>query len=238
MHLNSDQLQALIRLSLFFTEAVLTAVLIAWLRWRQKGPGDKWSFMFRLLFLGGAVALVCGVVELRYSIRLADLPNDLTTHYQWYNVINFASSALVEEVAKYAAIILVISFYPRTNKASDILLFAILIGLGFSLVEDVLYFIVPDTIAPYRLLSFFMHAGTAAIMGGGLVRYLVQKEPYSVVVKSILSVITLHFIYNFASQLEHPVATWIVSGFIIAYFSTQIIILFKMALPLDGARAA
>lgn len=239
MELNPDQWQAILRLGIFFAEAVLTAVLVAWLRFRQKGQAESWGFMIRLLFLGSAVALVSGIIEMRYSIRITDLKDDLAkNYYPWYALVNFASSATIEELAKYAAAILVISRHPRLNKASDIILYFILIGLGFSLIEDVLYFIDPQTIAPYRLFSFFMHAGTAALMGGGLVRYMVGQAGYGAVVKSILGVIALHFIYNYSSQLTRPLAAWMLCGLIVAYLTVQIVILFKWALPLDKAKTA
>ena len=168
-------MEGLVHLAVFGIEILLTFALISWLRNTSRGPVAPWNFIFFILMWGGATAIISAYVEIRYSFNLdkltTDFPELVHTHGPWLTLINTGANSLIEELAKYMIGVFAIINTKHIHKLSDTMIYLIIIGLGFALVEDIFYLITPETIAPWRLMSFYVHSGTSAIIGYSLGRF-------------------------------------------------------------------
>lgn len=212
---------ATFRLLVFVIELVLAGCLLGWLNTASRGERAPLPFLFKLMASGAGIALVAGILELRYVIQ----PNEVvsTGYLITYNV----AVSLIEELAKYFVAVLLILHSRYLHKLSDGILYLIVIGLGFSLVEDALFLISPQTIAGYRLVSFYLHSGTSAIIGYWLGRYHFRTANGWQLMGGVLSAVSLHLAYNLTTYVtDRPLAAY--ATFCIAlYISLQVFILFR-----------
>lgn len=215
-----------LRLSVFLLEVILAIVLIIWLRLMARGEPPPWGFLFRLLFFGSVAALLAGYIEIRYSLVV----DQLAPNHALLEGINNAGASLVEELAKYFVATITIINTRHYHKLSDTILYMIIIGLGFSLVEDALFLINPEVSAPYRLLSFYLHSGTSAIIGYGLTRYKFKLAKYPQLIFSILAAVVLHFTYNWATGLNDGSLSFALTICIALFITLQIFILFRKSI--------
>ncbi|MEI6478182.1 MAG: PrsW family glutamic-type intramembrane protease [bacterium] len=222
-----------VRLAVIIFELVLSLSLIVWMRRTHRSVTEDWRFYAKLLFYGGLTALAAGLIEIRYSFNLQQLqltaPDVMARYGTLYGLLNNLSGSLIEELAKYTVAVFTILNAKHVHKLSDAIIYMIIIGLGFSLVEDVFFLLNPDTIAPYRLISFFVHSGTSAIIGYSLGRFMSGVIKYWEVFLAILWAITLHFAYNFSVSETFQYSGLLVA-FITIYISLQIFILFRRAI--------
>jgi RsiW-degrading membrane proteinase PrsW (M82 family) len=136
---------------------------------------------------------------------------------------------MIEELAKYTVAVFTVINTKHFHKMSDAITYMILIGLGFSLVEDAIFFLNPATDAPYRLLSFYVHSGTSAIIGYSLGRFKFGQAGYGELFRAVCGAILLHFGYNLATSLSGSETAFWLTVAITIYISLQIFILFRRA---------
>ena len=224
----------LIRLVVFGLEISFTFSLIYWIRLSSPTHKQSWRFFANLLVWGGVAAVIAAYVELTYSFNIPEIQAKspaLVVHYgTWYEMINNASASLIEELAKYTVAVFTILNSRQVRKLSDAIVYLILIGLGFSLIEDIIFLLNPDTVAPYRLLSFYVHSGTSAVIGYSLGRYMSGVARYPELLIAILGAIGLHFAYNLSTTLQDGHYSFYLTIAITVYISLQIFILFRKAI--------
>lgn len=224
----------LLRLGVFGVEIILTFSLIGWLRGSSRKNQEPYSFIFTVLLYGALTAAISAFVELKYSFNIPALkesaPYLVQRYGTWYQLINTFSASMIEEMAKYTVAVYFVINTKHNHKLSDSIIYLILIGLGFSLVEDFIFFLNPSTIAPYRLLSFYVHSGTSAIIGYSMGRFKFGLAGYGELSRAVVAAIGLHFMYNLSSTLNiEPQAFFLTLGISI-YISLQIFVLFRKAL--------
>lgn len=223
-----------LRVGVFVTELVLTFLLIAWLRSSMRGKPPRWSFIAFILVDGGAIALIAAFVEIRYSFDLSALqktaPHLFAIYGNWYEIINNFSASAIEELGKYVVGVFLLMDSHHIHKLTDALLYMILIGLGFSLVEDSIYLLDPHTDPLGRLLSFYVHSGTSAIIGYSLGRYKVGLAKWWELLTGVLGAIGLHFAYNLSTSVSAQQYTFYLVSLLTLYISLQIFILFRRAI--------
>lgn len=231
MDISSD---GAIRLGIYGLEISLALSLILWMRASSPGRKESWLFFLKILAAGAIAALISAYVEIKYSFNLVDLQTyapDLFGRYAiWYDLINNIAASSVEELAKYLVAVLTILGGRHVHKLSDAIVYLIIIGLGFSLIEDAIFLINPEVIAPYRLLSFYVHSGTSAVIGYSLGRYMSGVARWPELIISIVGAILLHFGYNLATTLQDGNLSLYLTAAITAYISLQIFILFRKAI--------
>jgi RsiW-degrading membrane proteinase PrsW (M82 family) len=223
-----------VRLAVIALEVSLAFSLMMWMHVSLKSQSEGWRFFLKLLLLGGLTAIIAAVIELKYSFNIQQLqetsPQLVERYGFFYNMINNLSGSMIEELAKYMVAVFTILNARHVHKLSDAIVYMILIGLGFSLVEDIFFLLNPDTIAPYRLISFYVHSGTSAIIGYSLGRFMSGVTKYYEVLLAIIWAITLHFFYNLSVTLADLQFSSYLTLFITAYISLQIFILFRRAI--------
>lgn len=179
------------------------------------------------------MAMVSAIVEIRYLITPDNLNSLSQSKYQsllpFYEFFNNFSASVIEEMAKYAVGVFIVLYSPKIRRISDVLTFMIIVGLGFALTEDVIYLLNPAVNAPERLISFYLHSGTAAIMGYAMGQLRFKHKGYRNLLKSIFYAIFLHFAYNSCSLINNrQTGLWFGVGVII-YIGAQVIIIFRKA---------
>jgi RsiW-degrading membrane proteinase PrsW (M82 family) len=224
----------LLRIGVFLFELVLTFALIVWLRAALRGTKQPWGFLLRILGYGALTAIICAVIEVRYSVSAAvvarEAPQLVGRWGAWLEVANNFSASLTEELAKYLVAVLTLLNTRHLRKISDAVLYLILIGLGFSLVEDAIFLINPNTDAPFRLLSFYVHSGTSAIIGYSFGRFRFKLAGYGELGRAVLAAVLLHFGYNLATSVRDPNASFWLTILITFFISLQVFILFRKAI--------
>jgi len=221
-------------------EVVLTVSLIGWMRSSMRGEPVGWRMIGKVVLCGMVAALISAFVTLNYSFNIPELqahmPNLVDKYRALMIVLNTGGAAMIEELAKYTVgVFLLITPQQKHQRLSDTIMFMILIGLGFSLIEDCLYLLNPDTIAPYRLLSFYLHSGTCAIMGYSLGRFRFGLTGYREVLRSVLAAILLHSAYNLTTQLDDQNLALYLTFAITVFITLQIFILFRKTLEEEYA---
>lgn len=221
-------------MGVFGIEIILTFLLIGWLRSKRRGRVEPWPFMLSMLFYGTVTAAISAYIEIKYSFdlqRLAESSPELVRLYgAQLALINNLAASLIEELAKYAIGVFTVISSKHFHKMSDSILYLILIGLGFSLIEDAIFLLNPHAAASYRLMSFYVHSGTSAIIGYSMGRFKFGLAGYRELGRAVFKAILLHFAYNFSTTLPHPQFSFWLTLLITIYISLQIFILYRNAI--------
>ncbi|MBU6389022.1 PrsW family intramembrane metalloprotease [Patescibacteria group bacterium] len=217
----------------FAAEILLATSLVHWIRSSLRGYPEPWSFFLKIISYGGAAALISAWIEIKYSFNLSSLqqtaPELVNRYGTWFSLLNNLSASAIEELAKYVVAIFTIYSARHIHKLSDAIVYMILIGIGFSLVEDLVYSLAPDVYTPYRILSFFLHSGTSAIIGFALGRSLSGLAHRFEMIWSMLGAIGLHAAYNLSVTLQDGQLSFILTVLIVIYITLQIFVLFRLA---------
>ncbi len=223
--------QASLRIAVFSIEIVLAIGLIFWLRGSVRGVPAPWHLIGKVLIYGAICALVSAYITLKYSFNLVEIEKTNQTAVlqfgSWMVLANILVGALVEELAKYVIGVFVLIDNKSVRRLSDVIIYMIIVGLGFALVEDALYLLEPSVNASYRLLSFYLHAGTTAIMGYSMGRFRYGLAGYRELLRALLAAISLHGAYNLATQIQNREYSLYLMIALAALISLQIFILFR-----------
>jgi RsiW-degrading membrane proteinase PrsW (M82 family) len=223
-----------LRLGVFGAEILLTLALITWMRSSSRDPKVPWKFILQILLWGAVTALVAAFIEIRYTFNLQQLaqsrPALVEQHGPWLQILNVSAVALIEELGKYMIGVFTVVNTRHVHKLSDTIIYLIIIGLGFSLVEDVFFLLNPDTIAPYRLISFYVHSGTSAIIGYSLGRFKFGLATYRELAGSVIAAVGLHFAYNLTTNLSDTHLSFDLAVALTIFISLQIFILLRKTL--------
>lgn len=227
-------MDSILRLGVFGGEILLALALITWMRSSSRDPKVPWKFILQILLWGAVTALVAAYVEIRYSFNLHELaqthPSLVEQHGPWLEILNVSAVALIEELAKYMIGVFTVINTRHVHKLSDTIIYMVIIGLGFSLVEDIFFLLNPDTIAPYRLISFYVHSGTSAIIGYSLGRFKFGLASYRELAGAVVAAVGLHFAYNLTTNLSDTRLAFDLAVALTIFISLQIFILLRKTL--------
>lgn len=118
----------------------------------------------------------------------------------------------------------------HVHKMSDTIIYLIIIGLGFALVEDAVFLLNTDTSPVLRLMSFYLHSGTSSIIGYSLGRFKFGLAGYKELVIAVFAAVGLHFAFNLTTNLANNPTALVLAFAIAIYISLQIFILFRRTL--------
>lgn len=139
------------------------------------------------------------------DVKFADVMSG-STHASALGVISlFMFSAFNEGLCKYTAAFLLIRANKQVNEPIDGIIYAVAVGLGFSLFENLIYAnqFGSYIIVPRLLLAVPMHMAAAAIWGIYFSQILIKKEKliFSNGLPLLLIATCLHGLWNSSSIL-------------------------------------
>jgi len=219
-----------VRILVYAAELLLAAFLMIWMRSSLRGHTEPFRFMLPLFGYGAIAAAISAYVEIRYSFRLDQLaishPALVANYGAWLQVLNSGSASLIEELAKYLVALIAILNAGHFQRLSTAITYLVIIGLGFSLIEDLIFLLNPETVPGYRLLSFFVHSGTSAIIGYSLGRFRFGLSRYRDLLLAITGAIGLHFAYNLAVSVPDYRTSLYATLALTFFISSRIFVLF------------
>jgi RsiW-degrading membrane proteinase PrsW (M82 family) len=228
--------ETIARLIVILAEILLSVTMIAWLRSHsRRTPPLSWSLILSFLGAGAVVAITSAIIVLRFSFSTAQLMGELSAYAGQLVVFNIVAAASVEEIGKYALGVFLLLSNRSIKRASDIIALLIIAGLGFALLEDMLYLLSPSTEPLYRLLSFYLHAGTSAIIGYSLGRFHVGAAGYREVAGAVIGAIALHASYNLTTRLPDARASLALSVLFTILITVQMFILYRKIVATEEA---
>ena len=230
---------SILRLAVIGVELFLTFALINWMRNESGRTPLPWRVIFSVLGAGAFVAVISAFVTLKYSFDIPSLelqfPQVVDHRESLFLFLNILGAALVEELAKYTVGSFLLLSNRSIKRMSDLIACMVITGLGFALIEDILYLVTQVDVGPYRLLSFYLHAGTSAIMGYSLARFHFGLTGYRELFRAVGAAILLHLGYNLATQLDEPRISLVLSFGITMLITLQIFILYRRTLAEEYA---
>jgi len=222
---------------IFLLEILLTSLLVWWLHSASRGEKIPSSFIAELLVAGAIAALIAGVFELNYGLHSEAIrriaPQLAAAHPTALLGLNYTVVAVIEEVAKYCAALFLITRSRSLGRLSDAIFYMVVIGLGFSLIEDALFLLNPNIDAPYRLFSFYLHSGTSAVLGYGFARFTFKLWKYPQLLASLVTAVILHLAYNVFTSLNNHILGFMLSLSLTVVVSILVFILYRRTVLLE-----
>lgn len=222
-----------VRIAVYAIECLLALGLVVWMRSAAREPNEPWSFVMKILGGGALAAVISALVTVKYSFNLPELqqtnPTLVAEYGPWLQVMNHLAASMIEELGKYMIGVFMLLSTRHVHRMSDTIIYLIVIGLGFSLVEDAFFLLDPASSPLLRLMSFYLHSGTSAIIGYSMGRYKFGLAGSKELLLSVLAAITLHFGFNLTTELYGDAALYIAFG-ISVFITLQIFILFRRTL--------
>ncbi len=202
-------------------ECFITGLILAALRRGQRGKPEPWRYLLGVLCGGALAAIVVAVVQLRYLLTPHPALNpDLAL---WQSLLQ----VIAEELAKYLVALIAITNSRHLYRLSSAIVYLILVGLGFALMEDTLYLLLPAVSPLPRLLSFLVHAGTGAVIGYALGRYRFGLAGYRYLLGAFTLAVILHWSFNLGTTLLDRNAAALITVAINLFVSSRVYSLYK-----------
>lgn len=200
-------------LEIVFGVAALLAGTYFWfvfMRKRDRLEPEPVRALIHVLLLGGLLSALAALVGNETLDAVTNGGFEAITGEQAnasaLNVFSFfIFSALIEEICKYSTAYWLIRKHKEVNEPVDGVIYAVAVGLGFSLFENILYLVMHGgTVAFFRLfLAVPLHMATAAIWGIYFANTLAQKRPmvYLSALPQVLVAVALHAAWNSSASL-------------------------------------
>lgn len=181
---------------------------LMFVRKRDKHDPEPMHALVYVIIVGGAASTLLALIgnhyldsvsALKFSQVLAN-----TANLALEDVLSlFMPSALIEELCKYTVAFFIIRDCKHVNEPVDGIIYAITVGLGFSLFENLLYAqqFGGGIVLPRLLFAVPLHMATAAIWGIYFAKALIQNRPfrYFSAFPLMLLAVVLHGFWNASS---------------------------------------
>jgi RsiW-degrading membrane proteinase PrsW (M82 family) len=194
----------------------------------DKNEHESLKFVFKNFFFGALVALILvmitGIILAEGFIHLTINPNEAQS------AITLIYAPLIEEIVKGLILFLML----RTKNLyslTDGLIYGGAVGLGFGMIENILYFITIETSDQSWFLfvisrTFFlsvMHFVTTSLFGAFLVFLLFKDMPLKIyiLITGMFGSIMIHFSWNFITERY---GITVIPGFLFLTFEVVIFI--------------
>ncbi len=208
-----------INLVIIFLVSLVPGIL--WVRFfhlKDKFEREPVTLLVRVFLFGAAAVGFAAVLEMPFRTWvLSDAP--LVLQF----VVAFLVIGLGEEFLKAVAVYLAVYRSKDFNEEVDGIIYAVTAGIGFSVVENILYASSYGlAVAPIRaLVASLAHACFSGIFGAYLGRAKFSDQPGRELIKGVIYAGMLHGLYDFIliSQLLTPFFAIILVG--VLYFVLQ-----------------
>jgi protease PrsW len=195
-------------LALSLTLAVLPALLaVTWFRRKDRARPEPRGQIVRLFLLGAVSVAPAVLIELAI-LRLGEgfgVPKNLLPFFKAFFV-----AALVEEGLKYFLLRKFVFFKPHFDEMMDGMVYAIMAGMGFACLENVLFVLGSGlTVAVMRAFtSIPMHACASAFMGYYLGRARLEKSPRTAVRLASLGFLLAFLLHGLYDAFLFGIPVW------------------------------
>lgn len=179
-------------LAFIFLASTLVWYLLHHDHGRQLPIGSLWTaFGFGLL-----AVLIAYLLELPFPKNLFNASQVINLPLK---LVLFLAIGLIEEAAKFLPLALFIYKKPYFKEHTDGVIYFAICGLTFGLTENILYTIgYGSKVGLARLvLTPFLHAATASILGYYLVSYKIKHSSKNKLILACLAIPFLHGFYDF-----------------------------------------
>ncbi len=167
--------------------------------------------MILKIFLWGTVITIPVFfvqIGLSYFLQKANLNSALTSLIYWFLVIAFT-----EEFFKFLVVKMKVLNSPNMDEPTDIVIYMVVVALGFAALENILYLFSPSDGLPLEviinrtlLISFirfigatFLHTLCSAVIGYALaISCCDEKNRTTEIILGIIMATLLHGVYNFS----------------------------------------
>lgn len=194
---------------------ILLAAVLPGLFWiwyfQRRDPYDRepWPMLLKAGVFGAAAVIPAIAFEYPFRSFLQGEVGWLTAFW-----VSFGVVGLGEELVKLTAVYAAAYSSEHFNEPADGIIYAVTAGIGFSVVENVLYISSFGlSIAPLRaVVASLAHASFSGIAGYYLGRAKYAPQPWGELALGLFWAAVLHGIYDFLliTQLVSPL--WIVVG--------------------------
>jgi RsiW-degrading membrane proteinase PrsW (M82 family) len=230
------------RILVYAIEITLSLVLIQWLS-HAKGAKPIQPKLVRSIFLvGGVTALVIALIiyqfQSGFGLLTAAAQSDYTSSAAIALFIVIFVGAIAEELAKYFIGISMLVTNNLVRTVSDAVRLMVIAGIGFTLFEDALFLIQPDINPWVRILSFYFHSGTAALIGYGLGKFRFGLGGYRTLIVCVSGAILLHLAYNVASLIDNGTLSILMLCALALLSTLPVFVLYNRALRKENHRAS
>ncbi|MGV3632552.1 MAG: PrsW family intramembrane metalloprotease [Bacteroidota bacterium] len=181
---------------------ILISLFIAWIwvdyyRLIDIYEKDRLKFVIPTFLLGGASVLIVLGAHMLFINRLGfDFNGNPLNDF----LVSTFQIGLLEEIAKTIPFLLVLALFSKQfNEPVDYLMFISVSALGFSAVENVMYFYRhgPGIINGRAILSSVGHMFDTSLVAYGIILYRYKKKNIAVVLLFLLFAALSHGIYDF-----------------------------------------
>tara|TARA_Y100000588_G_C14246440_1_gene921641 strand:- start:165 stop:1076 length:912 start_codon:yes stop_codon:yes gene_type:complete len=211
--------------ALIITLAFLPSIAyLYWLRNLEKTDKEPWELLGQA-FTWGALSSI--FLALFISSALITIAHGIFGDGTFFDVeIELFVGAVivapfVEEAVKPWGILRNQNMRKEVDELEDGSIYGAACGLGFASTENLFYGLGPGyllggtegaviLVIARSLSSTLLHASATSFTGHGIARYVVEKEPFSIVVRHYAAAVAVHAVFN-ASVLINPIYGFLVA---------------------------
>lgn len=215
------------RLLILVLISLFPGILWVWFfRIKDRFEREPVSLLIRTFVLGAIAVGFSALIELPFRTWvLPDAPLVLQA------AAAFGIIGLGEEFLKASAVYLAVFRHHEFNEPVDGIIYGVTAGIGFSVVENVLYSLTFGlSVAPVRaLIASLAHACFSGIFGVFCGQAKFSEQPTALLVKGLLYASVMHGLYDFIliSQILSPfaaIAIVVILYFVLQYYIRQALV--------------
>lgn len=207
---------------LLLAAALPPLYLIYWIYKMDKVEREPVGLLVKLLIGGGLITFVAAMIEDLLSLEESLGPSDLAGQI----VENFLVVALTEELCKFLVLRFLTWKRPEFNYTFDGVVYAVVVSLGFALVENIMY------VTAYGMSVALLRAFTA-IVGHGVFGAIIgtyygqaRKAAYAghhiastlLQIRGIAMAVILHGFYDFTASRDSALSTVVFLLLVVAMY--------------------
>lgn len=200
--------------NLYFLPTILgLAPIILWLiffLWQDIKKPEPAKWLIAVFFLGMIMIPVAILLQLIWAnlLKIEPLFKPSLSSVSFLVIIFYGGIALIEELVKFFSVFLFLKKNPYFNEAIDAMIYLVVLALGFSAIENILYMnaeiktgiaiIIPFKILILRFIGAnLLHALCSGIIGFFWAWHLLHRRFHYLIIGIFLGT-GLHWLFNLA----------------------------------------
>ena len=224
--------------SLIIQLFILVALIPVWFMLRKGRAGTESKPALSLMIVFGVLAiLITFVLSIPFDILLPEtgilIDSDLASYAKPDNLLlGVIVFAAIEELAKFLPVALFIYNKSYFNHRSDGVLYFAIVGLGFGVIENLLYLSTDGAATGLIRIVFgwFFHGALTGIVGYTLASKKVAGGSWLLVISGFIATVGLHSTYNYGLFASTWNPLWIFLAILVSFYvNASLFVLFYIA---------